>query len=307
MINYLQTIQPMDDTNALEPIPSVSYQPDDNAHFPTSDSSSRVSPIQLLLGGYSYGSLVLARLPSVKSIIASFGSAGAGTAAAEGTLRAQTLAKQTRQSFQDVRGSSSPRGRQSRSSDATNSAAKRLSASPMILGGNESNPSTRPQSRDTKRSIDLVRKSVDIPHRIKAAVKRDSVGKTPNESSRATSQHSNDVPMMSVQYLLISPVLLPFSHTLSPPGPPASIFGSNKRTAEDSPSNSLLQHPTLAVFGTSDVFTSGRRLKAWAEKQSTESRSKFEWTQIDRAGHFWRGKGVMNALRHRIGTWVKPS
>lgn len=66
----------------------------------------------------------------------------------------------------------------------------------------------------------------------------------------------------------------------------------------------FLENPTLAVFGSKDVFTSSNRLRGWAEKQSRASHSTFEWEEIQGAGHFWREDGVMQALQQRIVAWV---
>ncbi|EGP87979.1 uncharacterized protein MYCGRDRAFT_40222 [Zymoseptoria tritici IPO323] len=69
------------------------------------------SKLQVILAGYSYGSLILARLPHMSHIIETFESAEKGTSASEIYLRARTLARRTRQSLLEPSPPSTPRGR----------------------------------------------------------------------------------------------------------------------------------------------------------------------------------------------------
>lgn len=268
-------------------------------HTASSDS------IRLLLGGYSYGSLVLARLPSPSTITKRFQEAVIGTAAAEIVLRARTLAKATLQAAQGVRTPARPRAR----THAASSPTQGPKASPVMVGGEETNPSQRRHSHDSKRSADIVRMSVEVPHRIKARIRRHSDKSKPETVSvkqeRTATGAYGAAPHVRVCYLLISPVLLPFTSMLCPPGPPTPTLSFSRRVNEDSSGSLFVQRPTLALFGTSDAFTSSRRLRAWAEKQANaSSNANFSWEQINNAGHFWREEGVMEALQARISSWA---
>ena len=107
--------------------------------------------------------------------------------------------------------------------------------------------------------------------------------------------------LIAVTYLLVSPVLLPFTYSLLPPGAPKNIFAIRG----DGEAESLfLKHPTFAIFGDSDSFTSSRRLRGWARRQS-ERFSHFEWEEIEGAGHFWNENDSLKALSRRIDAWVK--
>ena len=310
MIYYLHGLGAVEDSNVLEPILSVGDQLDNNAVSPRSRTSR--TNVKLLLGGYSYGSLILARLPAVTTIIQRLHSADVGTAGAEILLRARTLAKQTRHSSEELHSPVSARGRSLRPGDAATSPTKRMGASPITVGGEETDPSERRRSRDSRRSVDLVRKSVELPRRIRAHVIRSS---TPNATTENDNQHSspssptsNDMPTVTTRYLAISPVLLPFTHMLCPPGPPSLMPGLRRSTSADAKAgDKFLESPTLAIFGSADVFTASRRLKAWAQKMSRESKSTFVWHEIEGAGHFWRETGVMEALQERIAAWTKAS
>lgn len=288
--------------------------------------------IDLLLAGYSYGALILARLPPVSTILHRFHSAEIGTAGAEIILRARTLAKQTRLSLEEVYGPSSPRGRQQlRPDDATTSPTKqRIAASPIIMGGEETDPSARRRSRDSRRSMDFVRKSVEMPKRVKAHLKRDSTPgsssprKGSKDSESATpasptpttpamippiSAGSHGPPTVRARYLVISPVLLPFTQTLLPPGPPNLVTGFRRNSGDSNAGAQFLANPTLALFGSSDGFTAARRLRGWAEKMSKDAQvsSKFEWQEIEGAGHFWREAGVMQELQAKVSGWVRST
>ena len=74
---------------ACEPISAIQDGIFDN------DDDDDVLPIQLILGGYSYGSWICTHLPDHKDIVKQFETVADGTAAAEIKARAQHLATQT--------------------------------------------------------------------------------------------------------------------------------------------------------------------------------------------------------------------
>jgi len=280
-------------SNELQAIPSASGIPDDRQY---SFHIYHGGEIDLLLSGYSYGSLILARFPPTQDVVTRFETAEIGTATAEILLRARTLAKQTRQALEEVHTPTSSRGRQLNPADAGSSPTKRIGASPITVGGEETNPAERRRSRDSKRSVDVIRKSVEMPQRIKGRIKHRHDSHEKAELSK-TPVTVRGAPSVKTSYLIISPVLLPFSDILLPPGAPTSAFAGK---GESPSGKQLLEQPTLAVFGSHDGFTSGTRLKRWAEKESSLSSSRFQWTEIAGAGHFWREEGVLRALQQRV-------
>ncbi|KAK5701506.1 hypothetical protein LTR97_004321 [Elasticomyces elasticus] len=309
--HYLQQLRHFfedDSSDVLSPIVSADER---NGNVP---ASVRRKPLSLLLGGYSYGSLILARIPSVQTIQQRFEPAATGTAVSEIVLRAHTLAQQTQQAVRDAEELKYASPEELSPTDATSlSPTKRTIGSPVTLGGEETITSDRRRSRDSRRSVDIIRKSVEIPRRMKAHMRHSSGSGKQRHRQRssdevAAHQISEKVGMASmpeveVQYLIISPVILPFSTALCPPGPPVpQPFG--RKTAADAHAGAVfLKHPALAIFGTKDGFTPVRRLRAWAEKQSSQA-ANFEWEPIEGAGHFWHEDGVMRALQERVGKWV---
>jgi hypothetical protein len=304
LVYYLQHMA----TNGLiqhDKSESSSEYPD---HMEIEDPLNR---LQLFLAGYSYGSLVLARLPPITAMIQRFQDAELGTAPAEIILRAHAVAKQTLNSLKQRQQQTPtrPRGRTLSVSEMSSSPSEpRPRPSPVTIGGEETNPSDRRRSRDARRrSADFVRRSVELPARIERHVRKgsDKKTKTPPSSSgerdrpgTASTVVANAVPVVDVRYLLISPVLIPFTTTLAPPGASMSFSSQNGGNGMQ-----FTKHPALAVFGTADVFTAARRLRAWAERTEKES-SSFTWKQVEGADHFWRERDAMRALQEAVAAFV---
>jgi alpha/beta superfamily hydrolase len=253
--------------------------------------------IDLLLGGYSFGSLILVRLPSLTNIINTFEAAEHGTSAAETFLRARALARQTQRSIQESHHASTPR--RSRKYTASSSYSR---SSPITVGGEETHPSERRRSKDShRRSISSVR---ELPHRIKSHVRRHS-GSSQHQRSASgdfnASSSPRSAPQVTVRYLLVSPVLFPLSTILLPPG---LALPKSHSTAVDAGVLSL-KNPTFLAFGDSDTFTSGKKLRQWAERLASESKGSWKWTQVDCAGHFWREDGAAARLESELAEWLQ--
>lgn len=315
------------------------------------DTTGQAS-LELLLAGYSFASLVLCRLPAVFTILNRFKSAENGTAATEIFLRARTLATQHRKTI----ATRLQRGRRPSSTSPSKPAHWR-NPSHVILGGEESDlaSSRRRHSRgDSRGSCEAIR---ELPRTIKSRMHRPRSGQfhLRTSSDREQEQQHNTISSepqkqlhqqqlqqqrqpISIRYLLISPVLIPLSTTLVPPGIPfisatttatAEGGGTSLETEEKSTAAGVfsLQYPTLIAFGSSDTFTSSKKLCQWAERLAKDSAAvattttttaatnttattphpvdaKVEWTQIDGAGHFWREGGVMRELQGTIREWV---
>ncbi|GAB1734991.1 hypothetical protein NU219Hw_g63t2 [Hortaea werneckii] len=267
------------------------------------------APLQIIFGGYSYGSLVLARLPPLEAITHRLREATTGTAAHEITTRARTLAERTCKATKEAaENRARGRGHGSRSTTAP------ARSSPLTMGGEETDSSERRRSRESKRALSIARKGAQLPHRIKAqrrehSEKRSGPPHEPhnNEDDMPIDDQDQDQaaePAVSPNYLLISPVLLPLTTMLCPPGPSISFTGLTKHPGSGTGGYSFSDHNSLALFGTADIFTSSKRLQAWAEKQKS-SNPRFEWKQVEDAGHFWHEEGAMEALEGRIASWVK--
>jgi hypothetical protein len=255
-------------------------------------------PIQMLLGGYSFGSLILARVPPIASIVHTFESAEHGTAGAEIFLRARTLARQTQRTLQEPHVPSTPRSRKHKASNSHSA------SSPITVGGEETDPSERRRSKDSRRSasVSVVR---EMPHRIKTHIRRHSGSNQHQQNTSGDSQYSSSsphtAPQVEVRYLLVSPVLIPLSTVLLPPG-----LTFNKAHSTDGDAGVLsLKHPTFLAFGDSDHFTSARKLRQWAERLAGDSMGRLKWIQITSAGHFWREDGASAQLAHELISWLR--
>jgi hypothetical protein len=350
MIYYLQKLQPSgddnnDDDGGPRPLSTIMSArtsrvdgPDNNYTnngFPPSSTtpSPPTTPpqsnhhITLLLSGYSYGSLILSRLPPISEILTRFENAPHGTTAAEIILRSYRLAQESTslllelQQKQQRQPQTPPetRGRRLIPADLPK---PRLRASAVVVGGEETLPQERRRSRETSRGASIVRRSVEVPMRIKARVRRRSSGilrpgsngtgaredaKASDESVvgaglRASASPQTSVPDVSVKYLLVSPVLPPLAHTLVPPVSWAGLKGG----VEKGTGFGALTCPTLIVWGSVDSFTSNRRLKAWVERLSkTAGPGTLRWRDFEGAGHFWREAGVMKMMTGEIGEWIR--
>ena len=264
--------------------------------------------MDFVLGGYSYGSLVLARLPPIRTIIGRFESAEVGSAAAEIILRARTLSRQTNQATSHQVFPSTTKDPAVSSDRASPESSSRSRASPVTVGGEESDSSERRRSRDSRRSSDLVR---NLPQRVKTRIRSAS-----RNGQKALSDHQRSNSDMGAshslavhaRYFLVSPVLLPMTDRLAPPGLPFAISRSStpvRATPDSGSSMPMVDNPTLAIFGSKDSFTSGTRLQHWAARLETEAAGHFQWTQIDSAGHFWREPGVLRDLQTRLVDWIE--
>lgn len=333
---------------------SVDQSSFDGPLLQTDADTTGQASLELLLAGYSFASLVLCRLPAVFAILSRFKSAENGTAATEIFLRARTLAIQHRKTI----ATRLQRGRRPSSTSPSKPAHWR-NPSHVILGGEESDlaSSRRRHSRgDSRGSCEAIR---ELPRTIKSRMHRPRSGQfhLRTSSDREQEQQHNTISSepqkqthqqqlqqqrqpISIRYLLISPVLIPLSTTLVPPGIPfisatstatAGGGSTSLETEEKSTAAGVfsLQYPTLIAFGSSDTFTSSKKLCQWAERLAKDSAAvattaaaaaatnttttataphpvdaKVEWTQIDGAGHFWREGGVMRELQGNIREWV---
>jgi hypothetical protein len=350
MIYYLQKLQPSSDDNndddggprPLSTIMSARTSrvdgPDNNYTnngFPPSSTtpSPPTTPpqsnhhINLLLSGYSYGSLILSRLSPISEILTRFENAPHGTTAAEIILRSYRLAQESTSLLLEIqqkqqRQPQTPPETRGRRLTPADLPKPRLRASAVVVGGEETLPQERRHSRETSRGASIVRRSVEVPMRIKARVRRRSSGilrpgsngtgtredaKASDESVvgaglRGSTSPQISVPDVRVRYLLVSPVLPPLAHTLVPPVSWAGLKGG----VEKGTGFGALVCPTLIVWGSVDSFTSNRRLKAWAERLSkTAGPGMLRWRDFEGAGHFWREAGVMKAMTGEVGEWVR--
>ncbi|KAI9703386.1 MAG: hypothetical protein M1820_005858 [Bogoriella megaspora] len=288
--HYLHLIQDAVPTGLVSPPTSPQLRPATAAN-PSGAQPSRHRP-QIILGGYSYGSLIASRLPPLSIILANFVGVPDGTAAAEILCRARTISSWTNENLASVR--EQARARKSRQGGARKH-------SPSITMGGEETPMSERASRDVlgKRSIDLegIRKSLEIPRRTK---EKRSGGFSPGNSpalSQDKAQNGYDIPSLNVRYLLISPVFGVIGSSIflftSDVGPDSATFKAT-----------LGNEKSLLVYGDEDVFTNTKKTRQWTGKLSSVS-SKFRAVEVSGAGHFWREPGAAEKLTTAIRTWAQ--
>lgn len=260
----------------------------------------RNPPIQtplLILGGYSYGSLILRHLPPIPSILAPFSTPTPGTAASEILLRAHRLADQSNLSWINA---ARDHARQSRKTASLG----------IVMGGEETSPEKRRSSREIRRrSVERerdregggARKSLDLGRRVRSLSHRRSWRHTEPSQTPAEDSHEKEagspIVMPEVRYLLISPLTPPVS-TLVAPGLGQRFWSREREVGEV-----VGKHVALAVFGDQDIFSSVRRTREWVGKMRAQAGSRFEHVEIAGAGHFWHEVGVEEMLRRALRGW----
>ncbi|KAL9121527.1 MAG: hypothetical protein Q9187_001912 [Circinaria calcarea] len=306
-IYYLNGLQPSGSTssNGYTQTPSFTESPllpiQSALTTPTDPPNAVSSRIVLVLGGYSYGSLIAMNLPSVDAILSRFIDIRQGTAEAEIRLRASNLSTQWNTEVHRK----SQRGRSLTVEDVT-----RGTSHSIAMGGDESEPGTRRKSRESKRSVNLVRRSVDRS-RQKLGPRKPSSEELSAFVSAVEKLPSTEALLPETHYLLISPLLPPISMLatmftqLSSRRHHRSPFSNQRHDRQASHlAENLLHHPTLAVYGDKDFFTSPKKLRKWSENLAEAKDSCFRFHEIAGAGHFWHEDGVEAELRSTIGCWV---
>ncbi|KAI4153497.1 MAG: hypothetical protein LQ340_002285 [Diploschistes diacapsis] len=256
-------------------------------------SSEAAERLTLVLGGYSYGSLMSSQLPDIETIIAIFTQPVKGSAAAEIRLRALHLSKEW-----------SIEARRSRLRERTLAVEDSLEGS--AYGGDEYAPSTRRTSREFRRSLDVVRKGVEVS-KAHLHLRKGSSEEMSRSAVSEEQLESLCIPRPNIGRLLISPVLPPVSSFLT-------MFGKQWRPLGSSSSVSLPntaakvqsdRNRTFAVFGDNDFFTSSKKLQKWATSLANPLDSGFSYKEVAGAGHFWQEQGAKTELERSIVSWLK--
>ncbi|KAE8352612.1 Alpha/Beta hydrolase protein [Aspergillus coremiiformis] len=119
-----------------------------------------------------------------------------------------------------------------------------------------------------------------------------------------------DISRTTISYLLVSPLLPPLNLFLTlfstmsldlrahPPAPRRQIPCTQ-------PARQLCAHPSLALWGDQDAFTSASRLNKWADELSQVPGSRFQSVEIEGAGHFWREDGAESQARDALKNWMR--
>lgn len=275
------------------PAPDAAIIPEQSPISPQSQSSNGLSrslseecPI-VILGGYSYGSLILKHLPSVPLILKSFAAPITGSAADEILLRARKLADQSNLEWINAAREQAREMRRRKHAQEP-----KLS---VTMGGEETSPEKRRSSREIRRSFDGSR-SLNLKTRLRSLSHR----RREDGSPVTPPEEKNIIPITppEVRYLLISPLTPPVS-TLAAPALGPKFWNRSK----DSHQEIFGMHKTLAIYGDQDVFTSAKKTRDWSDQLKVKPRSRFSSIEVEGAGHFWVEKGAEEKLRCALRDW----
>ncbi|KAJ4358599.1 uncharacterized protein N0V89_003183 [Didymosphaeria variabile] len=241
----------------------------------------------VVLGGYSYGSIILRHLPPLPSVLQPFAAPITGSAAHEILLCAEKISAQANLEFINI---ARDHERLSRRGHEHKLSVK--------MGGEETSLENRRSSREIRRSVDGG-KSLDIASRLRSLShshqrRKDTAPQPPAEAGRRPA-----IQIPEVRYLLVSPLTPPTS-TLAAPGLARGFW--NRSGDEDV---TLKRHETLAVFGDQDMFASARKMKEWAARLNKDNNVGFHSVEVEGAGHFWHEPGVEQQLREALQLWEK--
>ncbi|KAI9840742.1 MAG: hypothetical protein M1838_003926 [Thelocarpon superellum] len=273
----------------LSPIPS-------NTILPTEKMVISKHTTVLILGGYSYGSMIATSLPPIKSIVARFADGQTGTTEAEITLRAARLAHQWGNEQRQKAMASWARTRRPNGPGSHRSSPHML----FVMGGEESEPGSRRTSRDTRRSLDSIRKSFDFSRERRNYKRGDSSG-SEGRGSQEDEAPRMMTPSPTTAFLLISPLLPPISTLATFFTDPARSFNQEPAAVQ----SRLTTHATLALYGTRDTFTSLKKLHKWSLELSNTTGSRFSSAEVPGAGHFWSEEDVEERFRESVGQFAE--
>ena len=235
----------------------------------------------VVLGGYSYGSLILKHLPPVLSILQPFSTPLSGSSADEVILRAHKLAEQSNLDWIN----------QARYRAHEQKRQRHELKTPVVMGGEDTSPDKRRSSREVRRSTDGPR-SLDIRQRLRSLSHRGRRDELSVASKRV------DITTPEVRYLLVSPLTAPIS-TLAAPALGPKFWDR----ARDGSQEMIGQLESLAIYGDQDVFASAKKIRDWAEQLKVDHGPRFSSVEVSGAGHFWVEEGVEKELRSALKEW----
>ncbi|KAF2453896.1 Alpha/Beta hydrolase protein [Lineolata rhizophorae] len=286
-LHFLNTTQDHESLSSPDSPSQPTGSPITPTKYPSQQSSGSCTapPTALILGGYSYGSLILTNLPPIPSILSRFTNPPAGSAAAEVLLRAGAIATQANHDIHAFL----HRNRSRRGA---------CSARLTTVGGEETSPEKRRRSREMRPNMEGLRKSFELPRRIISlrGVGRKGGNGAHNDDDEEE-EHGSSIPLPDTSFLLVSPLIPPTSMFLT-------MFSRGGRMDAEVEAR-LTKSRTLAVFGDRDAFTSVKKLRPWAEALNTKSGGLFESREISGAGHFWMERGSDESLKEAVRAWVR--
>ncbi|RMZ72141.1 prolyl oligopeptidase [Pyrenophora seminiperda CCB06] len=282
-MHYMSYIQPH-----LIKAPGNTCTPDYLPISPEIRESAQTQPDTcpvVVLGGYSYGSLILKHLPPVPTILQPFSTPLAGSAADEIVLRARKLAAQSNLDWVNLARDEN-RAKKSRPSHDL--------STPVVIGGEEISPHKRRSSKDARMSIEGGTR-LEIKTRLRSLSHRRHHH---NEATAPPETKSVSITMPIIRYLLISPLTPPVSTVIAP----ALGYKFWSKSGEDH-HEVIGKHACLAIYGDQDIFSSAKKIRDWSDQLKAAPTSRFTSVEVAGAGHFWVEPDVEVKLRSALEEW----
>lgn len=294
-----------------------------------SDPEPIAKPFVLLQCGYSYGAMITKLLPPLESVLEIFTAPKTASAAADIRLRAQHLAEQQNVILASARAALM---------EPASPMSPRRTTPGLRIGGDEDK--RRSQDHGGRRSFaidaeekvragvaELLKKTK--MHQLHGHRKKGHQTKEKDAAADATGEDADKgkeldhlppvagLPSPLVAYLLVSPPVgwATSLMTLSLGSPVSGIFGKHPRPKTKdkeeqgvpaAPAESkqerqkLVDNPTLAIYGDSDVFVAVKRFRDWASKLQSAPGSRFRAHEVSTAGHFYVEEGTMQRLADAV-------
>lgn len=153
--------------------------------------------------------------------------------------------------------------------------------------------------------------------------KEESADRTGEEADKDKGKELDHLPPVAglpfpvVAYLLVSPPVgwATSLMTMNLGNPVSGLFGKRPRSrskdreeqaAASGPVESkqerqkLIENPTLAIYGDSDVFVAVKRFRDWAARLQSAPGSRFRAHEVSTAGHFYIEEGTMQRLADAV-------
>ena len=269
-------------------------------------SSGHQQAPPLILGGYSYGSLIASCLPPLELVSQLFCDAREGSAECEIKQRANVVGRDFAGYLNVQRGSTVSGGRDT-------DRAHGIPSSPsqgVAMGGYESDAASRRISRESSHKsldTDKFRRSIDrVRERVLARTKSDR-DVHPPASSVLHEGCTETNP--SVAYLIISPVLPPISGLttmFTKPTFERRDMRTRKIVVKDTSTKDeqFVKHPTCLIYGSKDMFTSAKKVQKWAQDLSSRAGQSFCSHEVEGAGHFWTEEHAAQRLQASLTSWL---
>lgn len=331
---YVHYLDPFRQGQSPKSIPEPPLSPTTNqsGNHDASEPESGANRCVFLQCGYSYGAMITKLLPPLGSVLEIFAAPKNASAAADIRLRAQHLAEQQNVILASARAALM---------EPSSPMSPRRGTPGLRIGGDEDK--RRSQDHGGRRSFavdaeekvragvaELMKKTKMHQHHShrkkggQAKDKEDSANRAGEESDKAKEvDHLPPVaglPSPVVAYLLVSPPVGWATNlmTLNLGNPMSGLFGKHPRAkskdreqqaAAPGPAESkqerqkLVENPTLAIYGDSDVFVAVKKFRDWSSKLQSAPGSRFRAHEVSTAGHFYVEEGTMQRLADAVRTF----